>query len=275
VLNTVSPEFFETMRIPVIAGRGFTDFDREGSARVAVISQAMAKHFWPGQDAIGKRFRVTVQNGAWQVVGVCADSVTTTIGEQPQPIAFLPLGQNYQAALALDVRTAGNPAAVMPAVLKQVQSLNQNMALTNPNTIQDLIAQGLWPPRTGAALFAIFGLLGMVLASVGIYGVMAYSVTQRTNEIGLRMALGARPWDVLRLVVGQGMRLTLTGVAVGILCALAVTRLLGNLLFGISTYDPFTFGTVSALVTAVALLAAWLPARRASRIDPVVALRQE
>jgi putative ABC transport system permease protein len=275
LLDTVSPEYFETMRIPLIGGRGFTAFDRDGSAHVAIVTQAMARHFWPGQDAIGKRFRVTVQNFPWQVVGICADSVTATIGEQPQPVAYFPLDQNYQGAMVLFARTSADPAGLMPAVRRQVQTLNQNMALTNSNTIQDLIAQGLWAPRAAAALFVIFGGLGMLLASIGIYGVMAYSVTQRTNEIGLRMALGARPWDVLRLVVGQGMRLTLTGIAIGVVCALGVTRLLGSLLFGVSTYDPLTFGSVSMVVMTVAFLAAWLPAHRASRIDPVRALRQE
>jgi putative ABC transport system permease protein len=275
LMDTVTPEYFDTMRIPIVAGRGFTAFDREGSTRVAIISQAMAKHFWPGQDAVGKRFHVTIQNFYWQVVGVAADSVTTTIGEQPQPMVYMPLDQNYQGAMTLFARTATDPSGVLPAVRGKVQALNSNMALTNANTIQDLIAQGLWAPRTAAALFAGFGVLGMLLACIGIYGVMAYSVTQRANEIGLRMALGASPWSVLRLVVGQGMRLTLAGIGVGVVSALAVTQLLGNLLFGIPTYDPVTFASVSAVVMIVALVAAWLPAHRASRIDPVKALRQE
>ena len=276
LLNTVSPEFFDTMRIPIVAGRGFTAFDRVGSARVAIVSQAMAKHFWPGQDAVGKRFRLVIDPTSWrQVVGVAADSVVFTIGEQPQPQAFLPMEQTYEPGAALIVRTAGNPASLISPVMRQVQSLNSNMPLANPNTIQDLIAQGLWAPRTAATLFGIFGVLGLALASVGIYGVMAYSVTQRTNEIGLRMALGARPGDVLRLVVGQGMRVTGVGIVAGLVCALAITRSLGNLLFGIPTYDPLTFGASCGVIAAVALVAAWLPARKASRIDPVVALRQE
>jgi ABC-type antimicrobial peptide transport system permease subunit len=164
---------------------------------------------------------------------------------------------------------------VLPAVLRQVQSLNANMALTNPNTIQELIRQGLWATRMAAAVFGLFGLLGMILAAVGIYGVMAYMVAQRTNEIGLRMALGARPWDVLRLVVGQGMRLALVGIAIGIACGLAVTRMMGNLLFDVPTYDPLTFAVVSLMVAAVAFLAGYLPGRRAARTDPVLALRQE
>jgi len=275
MLNTVSPGYFETMRIPLIAGRLFTDFDREGSQRVAVITEAMARNFWPGQSALGKRFRLVIEKNYWEVVGVVANSVTLAIGEQPQPIAYRPLDQSYQSAMSLVVRTNGNPAPVLPAVLRQVQSLNSNMALTNPATIQDLIGQGLWAPRMAAALFGIFGLLGMVLAAVGIYGVMAYMVAQRTSEIGLRMALGARPGDVQRLVVGQGMRLAVAGIAMGIVCGLAVTRLMRNLLFDIPTYDPLTFGGVSLLVAVVAFIAGYLPALRAARTDPVLALRQE
>lgn len=274
-LNTVSPEYFDTMRIPLIAGRGFTQFDRAGGAHVAVVSEAMARHFWPGQDAIGKRFRYLVDNDYKQVIGICANSVTVQIGEQPQPVIFLPLDQDYQSAMTLHVRTAANPAAILPAVRKQVQNLNSNLALTNPATIEDLVSQGLWAPRIAAALFGLFGLLAMVLASVGIYGVMSYLVAQRTNEIGLRMALGARPWDVLGLVVGQGMRLAGAGIVAGIACGLAVTRLIANLLFDVPTYDPGTFLLVSALVAGVALLAASVPAWRAARIDPVLALRQD
>jgi predicted permease len=271
----ISPGYFDTMRIPLIEGRGFTDFDRQDSKHVAIVTEAMARHSWPGQNAIGKRFHFTVDNDYREIVGVCANSVVLQIGEQPQPIAYMPLDQSYSSFAVLHVRTDANPAAVMPAVMKQVQSLNTNMALTNPNTVQELISLGLWAPRVAAALFGIFGLLGMVLASVGIYGVMAYMVAQRTNEIGLRMALGARPGDVSRLVVGQGMRLVVVGIVLGIGSGLAVTRLMGNLLFNVPTYDPLTFGAVSVLVGLVAFIAGWLPARRASRIDPVLALRQD
>jgi ABC-type antimicrobial peptide transport system permease subunit len=195
------------------------------------------------------------------------------IGEPPQPVTYLPLEQRFSTAVALDVRTESNPAAVLNAVLSRVQSLDSNLALTNASTIQDLLAQGLWAPRMGATLFGLFGLLGMLLASIGIYGVMAYMVAQRTNEIGIRMALGAQPGDVLRLVVGQGMRLVLAGIALGLACSFALSRLMRSLLFDVSPTDPVTFLTVSAILAAVALVAGWLPAIRASRIDPVLALR--
>ena len=275
LLETVSPEYFDTLRIPMVRGRGFTPFDRQGSRPVAVVTEAMARHFWPGQDAVGKRFRSTLSRSLIEVVGVCGNSVTANIGEEPQPVAYLPLDQDYQSFVSLLVRTDGNPAGVMPAVLRQVQRLDSNMALLQPATVQDIIGQGLWAPRMAAALFGIFGLLGMLLAAVGIYGVMAYMVSQRTNEIGLRMALGARPGGVLLLVAGQGMRLVGIGIALGIAAGAMVTRLMSSLLFNVPTYDPLTYGTVSVLVAAIALVASWLPARRAARIDPVLALRQE
>ena len=274
-LNAVSPDFFDTMRIPVVDGRSLTPFDREGTARVAVINQAMAKFFWPGESAIGKRFRPAVEKDYIQVVGVCANAAVGAIGEQPQPVMYLPIAQRYQSAVALMVRTDANPSVVMPGVLKQVQALNRGMVLANPQTIQEEIGTGLWAPHMGAGLFGIFGLLALLLASVGIYGVIAYNVAQRTNEIGLRMAMGASPRDVLGLVVGQGMRLALIGIAAGALGGVAATRLLESLLFNVHGYDPLTYLSVSALIATVAFLAAWLPARRAMRIDPAMALRVE
>jgi putative ABC transport system permease protein len=273
--DAVSPAYFETLRIPLRQGRLFTDLDRQGSALVAVVTEAMARHFWPGQSAIGKRFLFVNDKQYYQVVGVCANSVAGQIGEQPQPVAYVALDQEYVSALTLLVRTDASPEAVMPAVLKQVQSLNTNMALTDAATFDTVLSEGLWAPRMGAALFGIFGLLGMLLAAVGIYGVMAYMVAQRTNEIGLRMALGARPADVLRLVIGQGMRLAAAGIVLGILGGLAITHLMESLLFDVPSYDPLTFGGVTLLVAAAAFLAGWLPARRAARIDPLGALRQD
>jgi predicted permease len=274
-VDVVSPSFFDTMRIPILEGRGLTAFDREGSARVAVVSQAMARHLWPGEGAVGKRFRLAIEKDYIHVVGVSANSVVAAIGEQPQPVVYFPIDQRYQSAVALVARTTGSPLSVMPGVLKQVQSLNRDTALVNPRTIQEDIAAGLWAPRMGAALFGIFGLLALVLASVGIYGVMAYNVAQRTNEIGIRMAMGARPADVLSLVVGHGMRLAGIGIAAGAACGIAVTRLLENLLFSVRTYDPVTYASVSVMIASVAFVAGWLPARRAARIDPLVALRVE
>jgi putative ABC transport system permease protein len=271
--ESVSPTYFDTLRIPLEQGRIFSEFDRRDSAPVAVVNRALAQQFWPGQNPIGKRFRFVSDNVLHEVVGVVSNTAVLAIGEPPQPVTYLPLEQRFSTAVALDVRTESNPAAVLNAVLSRVQSLDSNLALTNASTIQDLLAQGLWAPRMGATLFGLFGLLGMLLASIGIYGVMAYMVAQRTNEIGIRMALGAQPGDVLRLVVGQGMRLVLAGIALGLACSFALSRLMRSLLFDVSPSDPVTFLTVSAILAAVALVAGWLPAIRASRIDPVLALR--
>ncbi|HLG97493.1 MAG TPA: ABC transporter permease [Bryobacteraceae bacterium] len=274
VTNTISPSYFETLGIPVVAGRGFSDFDRSGSARVAIVNEAMQQHFWPGQSALGKRFRFVNDTALREVVGVVRNTAVLAIGQQPQPVIYLPLEQQFTPFVTLYVRTASAPAAILPAVLARVQSLDQNLVLANPLTIQETLAQGLWAPRMGAALFGIFGLLGMVLATIGIYGVMAYLVAQRTNEIGIRMALGARPGDVLRLVVGHGMRLVLFGIAAGIAAALALTRLMRTLLFDVSPADPLTYAAVAVLLALVAFVAGWLPALRAARIDPVIALRE-
>jgi len=271
-MNVVSPEYFDTLRIPLRQGRVFTPFDRNDTRHVAVVSASMAQRLWPGQDPVGRRF---VFRELYEVVGVVEDVSAIPAGAAQEPLAYLPLDQNYQGAVTLVARADGNPAMVLKQVMARVQRLDSNLALTNPATMPQLIAQGLWAPRTGAALFGIFGLLAMLLAGVGIYGVMAYMVAQRTNEIGIRMALGARPADVLRLVVGQGARFAVAGIVFGILAALALSRLMSGLLFGMDAQDPLTFGIVSLILAGAALLAAWLPALRAARIDPVLALRQD
>jgi predicted permease len=274
-VDGVSPAYFETLRIPLRAGRVLSEFDSANSAPVAVITEAMARHFWPGESALGKRFKFANETAYREVVGIVRDSVVAALGEQPQPVAYLPLDQQSIGGVTLHVRTTASPAAVLPAVQAAVQSLDKDLALINAFTIQDVMARGLWAPRAGAALFGLFGLLGMILASVGIYGVMAYLVAQRTNEIGIRMALGASSYDVLRLVIGQSMRLVGAGIALGLIGALGITRLMSSLLFGVSANDPATFAAVSVVLAGVAFLASWMPASRASRIDPLAALRQE
>ncbi|HMD48836.1 MAG TPA: ABC transporter permease [Bryobacteraceae bacterium] len=274
LLDSVSLTFFDTLRIPLVKGRVFSDFDRSDSAQVAVVNQALEQHFWPGQSALGKRFHFVNDPVLHEVVGVVRNTAVLAIGEQPQPVIYLPLEQRFSSLVTLHVRTASNPAAILPAVLARVQALDNNLVLANPLTIQENLAQGLWAPRMGAALFGIFGLLGMLLATIGIYGVMAYLVAQRTNEIGIRMALGARPGDVLRLVVGHGMRLVAVGIVAGVLSALVLTRWMRTLLFDVSPADPLTFVAVGLVLAAVAFLAGFVPALRAARIDPVLALRE-
>ena len=273
--NPISPGYFDAVRIPLHRGRVFTSLDRDGTRSVAVVSESMARLFWPGQDAIGRRFRNSTESVYREVVGVVGDVASIGSGSPPLPIAYPPLDQSYQSTITLVARTAADPAALMKAVTAKVQKLDPNLALIGALTMPEMISRGLWAPRAGAALFGVFGLLGLGLAALGVYGVMAYMVSQRANEIGIRMALGARPSQVVRLVVGQGLRLAVAGIVFGIAAGLAVSRLISGLLFGIDAQDPTTFCTVAATLGAAALLATWLPALVAARIDPVLALRRE
>jgi putative ABC transport system permease protein len=273
--NPISPGYFDTVRIPLHQGRVFNSFDRDGTRLVALVSESMARMLWPGQNAIGRRFRSATESSYREVVGVVGDVASIGSGAPPLPTAYLPLEQSYQSTVSLVARTTADPAALMKPVMANVQRLDPNLALVGARTMPEMISRGLWAPRAGAALFGVFGLLGLGLAALGIYGVMAYMVAQRTNEIGIRMALGARPGHVVRLVVGQGARLALAGIGFGIAAGLALSRLISGLLFGIGAQDPVTYCTVAATLGAVALLAAWLPALVAARIDPVLALRRE
>jgi predicted permease len=256
-------------------GRYFNDYDRADTTRVTIVSQAFAQRMWPGQPAIGKRFHFATAPELVQVVGVVKDHAIFNIGEPPQPAAWMPFDQVYQPTAVLHVRTAGPPENSIPAVLAAAQSLNSELALLNPGTAKQVIGQALWAPRMAAALFGIFGLLGMALAVIGVYGVMAYMVVQRTSEIGIRMAVGARPASVIRMVIGQSMQLAAAGIIAGVAGALALTRLVASLLYNVSPNDPGTFVTVAGLLAVTAAIAGGIPAWRASRIDPVRALRQE
>jgi putative ABC transport system permease protein len=274
-LNSITPGFFQTLGIPLVRGRAFTDLDRRDAVPVAIVNAAMARHFWPGADPIGKRFHFFNDRTLREVVGEVADSVQFAIGEEPQLVAYLPLTQVYSPAATLHVRTTGDPQPVVSPVRGQVQSLDRNLALTGVTTIGETLSQGLWAPRTGAILLGVFGALALTLAAVGVYGVLSYSVSQRTQEVGLRLALGATQGQVLRLIVWQGMSLTLAGVAIGIAAALGLMHFLATLLFGVRPTDLLTFFTVSVVLSGVALLATYIPARRATQVDPMVALRYE
>jgi putative ABC transport system permease protein len=263
------------LRIPLVGGREFNDGDRATTNPVAIANEAMARQFWPNENAVGKRFHFFGDPTLREIVGVVRNTVVNNIGEEPQPLAYLPLTQNYSPAATLQVRTSGRPEALISTVRAQVQSLDNNLALTNVQTIGELIGQGLWAPRMGAALLAVFGGIALVLAVIGVYGVLSYSVNQQTREIGIRMAMGAQSGGVLRLIVGQGMRLAAAGLVLGLLVAFAAMRLLGSLLFGVSAHDPLTFAAVSTVLAIAAVMACYIPARRATKVDPIIALRYE
>lgn len=275
VLDDVMPGYFSALHIPTLSGRDFSDFDRENTKQVAIINKAMADLVWPGQEALGKRFSIVVDPHQYEVIGVVGTTVIGAVGEDPQPVAYFPLRQQYTPQATILVRTTGNPEALMGAVRAQVNQIDRNLALTNGQTVGQLLGQGLWAARMGAALLGLFGLLALVLASVGIYGVLSYSVTQRTSEIGIRMALGAQSRQVLKLVLRQGMLLAGVGVLVGVAIALPITSFASSLLYGVSPSDPLTYIVIAVVLLAVALLACYVPARRATRIDPLVALRFE
>jgi predicted permease len=271
----VSPAYFDTLRIRVIEGRALNDFDRAASAPVLVVSEATARRMWPGQRVLGKRLRFATSPGLWEVVGVVKDVNISNIGEQPQMAAYLPFEQMYQPFVVLHVRTAGPPQLMIAPVQAALQQLNSELALINPGSVQTVMSQALWAPRMAATLFGIFGVLGMTLAVIGVYGVMAYTVLQRTSEIGIRMAVGASPSRVVSMLLKESASLAFAGIAIGICGALALNRTIEGLLFQVSATDPATYLTVAALLAATALIAGAVPAWRASRIDPVKALRVE
>jgi len=276
-MNHVGAEYFRTLGIPVVRGRDFTHFDAENAPKVAIINQTMAKFFWPGsQDAaIGKHFHFFNDTTNWQIVGIARDATYMEIGEKPLSVIYVPLAQAYLPLVTLHVRTAGDPAFALTAVRQQVQALEPNLLLRMARTMPQVIDESLWAPRTGAALLSCFGFLALLLAIVGIYGVISFSVNQRVRDIGIRMALGAGPRQILREVLTDGFALVAAGVAAGIGCALLVSRLLSPFLFGVSTTDPLTFAAVSFLLAAVALAACYFPARKATRVLPSTALRHE
>ena len=273
--NDVSPGYFDVLRIPFRKGRDFNEFDREQSKQVAVVNEALAKRLWPGQDALDKRFTIVQQTTLYEIVGVVATSVIGAVGEDPTPMIYRPMQQEYAPGVALLVRTKGDPGSLVGAVRDQVQTLDRHMPLRGTGTVQENIDAGLWAPRMAAALFGVFGGLALLLAMIGVYGVMSYSMTQRAQEIGIRMALGAQARDVLLLVLKEGMALAVGGAVLGVIAALLLGQVVSSLLFGVSGRDPATLAGVSVALTAVALLACYIPARRATRVDPLLALRDE
>jgi predicted permease len=273
-ISIVGSRYLETVGIPLLRGRTLSDRDQPNTPNAVVINETMAKRFWPDQDAIGKRFKFFGQDFFNEVVGIAKDSKYNFIGEEETPFIYQATTQVYQPQLSLFVKAA-QPQAVLGTVRGETQQLDRNLPLTGVFTLNEIFDQALWAPRMAASLLATFAGLSLVLSVIGIYGVMAYSVTQRTRELGIRMALGASRADVLRLVVFQGLRLTLMGVVIGLAASFAITRLVVSMLYSVSATDLVTFTVVPLLLAGAALAASYLPARRATRIDPMVALRYE
>ena len=271
--NAVDVGYFDTTSIAILQGRGFSDADRAGSLPVAVVNDTMARKYWPDDTAIGKRFRFYTEPDYREIVGVAETVKYVTLGEAPQAAAYFPLRQSQNDTMVLYVRATGDVDSILAPVQREIRNLDAHVPIQSPQRVRDVIDQSLWTVKLGAGLLGVFGLLALSLACVGLYGVMAYSVAQRTQEIGLRMALGAAPGDVLRLVLRQGLGLVAIGVALGVAAAFGVARLVQSLLFG-SAQDPLSFIVASAALLAVAAVASFLPARRASRVDPLLALRE-
>ncbi|MBS1791422.1 MAG: ABC transporter permease [Acidobacteria bacterium] len=279
--STVSPGYFEALRIPLQQGRAFNAQDRAEAPGAVIINEAFARRYWPGQTPLGKRIQMgfasdgTNNSPYLTVVGVVKDGKYNSLGEDATPYFFRPTTQSYVSTPTLIVRTTANPADALPAVRSEVEALDKNLPLFDVKTMRQHLGIALLPARLAGGALGIFGLLALMLAAAGLYGVMSNAVAGRTREIGIRMALGADAFGVLRLILQQGMKLVLIGLAVGLGAALALTHLLKSLLFGISTTDPLTFAGIALLLTLVALFACWVPARRATKVDPMIALRYE
>ena len=275
--NHISPGFLRTMGIPLVAGRDFTDADDTTRPGVVLINEHMAKLAWPGRDPLGQKIKVFGSEIPVEVVGVVKDVTFDNIGEDPKSYVLFPMAQEPDRAgfATLHVRTAADVAALMPAIRKEIQALDPALPLLNVTTMEENIRQGLWAPRTGAALLSLFGGLALLLAAIGVYGIMSYSVGRRTREIGIRMAIGARSADVLGLILNQGLLIVAVGMVLGLGAAWLVARNFENLLFGVGAGDPATYALITLLLAGVALFACWLPARRATKVDPLVALRTE
>jgi len=272
------------MGIPLLKGRAFAEQDTQDFPGVVIINEAMAKHFWPGEEAVGKRIKMGGfgSEAPWlSVVGVAKDVRQYELNTESKPEMYFPYSQaNVSGSAAfgmrdLAVRASSDPLSLAAAVRNEVWAVDKDQPVSNIRTMEQIMSGSVSRQRFNMLLLGIFAAVALILAAVGIYGVMSYTVAQRTHELGIRMALGAQSGDVLKLVIGQGMKLTLIGIAIGLAAAFALTRLMSSLLYGVSATDPLTFAAISVILTGVALAASFVPARRAIKVDPIVALRYE
>jgi putative ABC transport system permease protein len=279
--RVVSPGYFEAMRIRLLRGRLFDEHDGTDAPSVAIINETMARKFWPNEDSLGKRFRFNLVGGSFrlfQIVGIVDDVKEMGLEEPPKEEMYFPYWQaqgNYMVPSVLVVHTRGDPTSLTGALREAVWSVDPDQPVSEIVTMDGLLDREVAQRKVQGTLLGGLAALAMTLACVGIYGVMAYLVTQQNHEIGVRVALGAHPRNILGLILGRGAKLTAMGVGSGVVTALLVTRLMRSLLFGVTSFDPFTFATVALALTFVGLAACYIPARRAMRVDPMVALRYE
>jgi predicted permease len=274
--NVVSSGYFKTMQITILEGRDFDDRDQLKTQRVVIVNHRMAQMLWPGESAVGKRIFIgSDSRDPLEVVGVVKTGKYRALAEDPKPFFYYALSQRRPGSMALVTRASVDPRSLVSAIRSEVQALDRRVPIFGVKTMDDHKTYALWAPNMAASFSLAFGVVAILLSAVGLYSVMAYVVSQRTREVGIRMALGANHADVMKLITRQGMRLAVIGVGIGLLMALALAQVLSSLLIGVSGYDVTTFILVPTLLGAVALLACYLPARRATKVDPLVALRYE
>ena len=276
MLNVISPGYFRTMQIPIVDGRDFDDRDQPKTQRVVILNQQMAEMLWPGESAVGKHITIGVDgHDLWEVVGVVKTGKYRALAEDPKPFFYYAMGQLKPAPMAMVVRASVDPRSLVGAIRSEVQAIDRRVPLSGVKTMNEHKTYALWAPNMAASFSVAFAVVAILLSAVGLYSVMAYVVSQRTREVGIRMALGANRGDVMKMITRQGMRLAAIGVAIGFLLSLALAQVLSSLLIGVSGYDVMTFILVPVLLSTVALVACYLPARRATKVDPLVALRYE
>ena len=273
--TTIATDYFKTLGIPLVRGRDFGDSDTATNPQVAIINETLARRITPDGNAIGKRLRMDSKGTYIEVVGIAKDIKYNQLAEQTPFFAYIPLSQRYRPEMTLHVSTAGDPQEVMRRVQNQVRELDPNLPLINVMTLEEHMRTPLAPAQLFAWLSGAFGVLALLLAATGLYGVMAYLVSGRTREFGIRVALGAKSSDVLRLVLYEGLSLVGIGILFGLIASVALTHVLQSVLYDVSATDPVTFAGVALLLTVVTLIACYIPARRATKVDSMVALRYE
>ena len=270
---TVAPRFFETTGLPLLRGRDFRAIDSEKSAKVIVINETMAGKFWPNEDAVGRSF--SDDRDSFEIIGVARNTKYRNVREAPRMVMYRPLSQAYVPSMNLVARTSMDPAVAAPAIQKRLQSIEPTLAVYNVRSLVDHIGRGVYVERMQSWTFASLAILALILTAIGIYGVVAYSVSQRTREIGIRMAVGAQRRDVFKMVVVKGLLLAAWGSAIGLVACYWLSRFIASQLYGVTAYDPLTLVSVAAILAVVALVASFVPARRATRVNPLIALRYE